>query len=284
MPQDAELLGHASLAALRTSPLWGPWSDFQAGPRGLRVWIDADLIDDVTLAGNGIESKTPSFVAVLKGRFGAGYLERLAGEAQVIGETRGLLRVYSRPEASWVQLTPELVLACSADRLDWLVTRAAQGPATLVRETALFKSLSQRVAFESAELAALVDDPEGKGRARLERNTAAIGVQIPGELLRAGLSIDLGPEVFLAAVAEASSAEGAESIRAAVEQQLAALASNMFVGMFGLRPFVSALHAESQGSHVTLRGQISEAQLTSLLGKLRSVLSMATAQGTSQAP
>jgi hypothetical protein len=55
----------------------------------------------------------------------------------------------------------------------------------------------------------------------------------------------------------------------------------MFVGMFGLRPFVSAIQAESQGNHVTVHAKYLATDLYALVNKLSSVLGMATSRGAS---
>jgi hypothetical protein len=283
MPEDSTLLAHALIPPFRGTPLWDMWLDLQAKRRQLQFWIDSNLVDELTLGAKGVESPAPSFIAVVKGRFGAGYLEGLAARDQIPGQERGLLRVYTRPEATWAQLSPELIVAASPDRAEWLVTRAALGPATPIKDGALFRGLAERAAFEQAELALLVEDPEGKGKERLEQNTQRLGMGLPDEVMdeivRAGVSVEMGPNVGLVAVGEAATPQGAEQIKRSVEHALNSLANNMFVGMFGLRPFITALHAETQGFHVSVRGSFPQQDLFALLGKLKSILGMAGSRG-----
>ena len=49
----------------------------------------------------------------------------------------------------------------------------------------------------------------------------------------------------------------------------------MFVGMFGLRPIIKAIGAETQGNYVAVRATYQEAELYGLIDKLKSVLGMA---------
>jgi hypothetical protein len=281
MPEDAALVGRAVLAPLRGTPLWDLWTKAVQVQPEITGWIDMDRVDEVTLSGAGIESAQPSFVAVVKGRFGEGYLEQVAQAKQLSGEARGLLRVYVTPEAGFAQLNPELLLVASPDRLSWLVARAEAGPGEPIRDSLLFRSLAERLAFEQSSLSLLVDDPEGKGRERVARDARSYGLRIPDDLLRAGVSAAVGPQVTLAAVAEAAAEEGARSVRDTVERSLSGLASNMLVAMFGLRPLVTAFHAEAQGAHVVVRGSVSQEDLFSALGKLQFILDMAATQRAS---
>jgi hypothetical protein len=277
------VLGHVLIPPFKGTPIWDLWAGFQQKRRQLQFWVDSNLVDELTLSAKNVESQQPSFVAVVKGRFGAGYLDGLAARDQLVVQQRGLLRMYTRPEAVWCQLTPELILAASADRADWLATRAAQGPGTPLKDTAFYQALAQRVGFERAELAVLVDDPEGKGKQRLEEDSAQFGVGIPtamiDKMLRAGLSVDMGPEVGLLAVGEAATPEGAQSMRESPQNSLNSLTNNMFVGMFGLRPLLSAIKAESQGNHVTVHANYVATDLYGLINKLSSVLGMAMGGG-----
>jgi hypothetical protein len=295
MPEDARLLLHVVAPAFRGTPIWELWTSFQQKRRELQFWFDPELVDELTLAATELETEQPKFVAVVRGRFGAGYLDGLAARDHVALEQRGLLRVYARPEGVFSQLSPELILVASSARADWVVARAAQGPGTPVEDGPLFRSLASRVGFGQAELALLLEDPEGKGKQRLEHDSASLGVGLPdavmAELARAGISVDMGSAegrvpsaVALAAVVESQSAEGAASIRQATERSLESLASNMFVGMFGLRPFVDAIAVGSEGSYVSVRAQYAQADLFALIGKLKNVLGMARAQGGVAAP
>ncbi|MFT3922454.1 MAG: hypothetical protein QM778_07970 [Myxococcales bacterium] len=285
MPEDSMVLGHALIAPFKGTPFWDLWASMQAKQRRLQFWVDSNLVDELTLSAKNVESAQPSFVAVVKGRFGEGYLEGLGTREQLVAQQRGLLRLYVRPEAVWCQLNAELILAASADRADWLVARASQGPATPIKDAPLYNALAGRLGFETAELAVLVDDPEGKGKQRLEEDSARFGVGIPSgmidEMRRAGVAVDMGPEIALLAVGEAATPEGAQSMRESAEHSLNSLTNNMFVGMFGLRPFVSAIQAENEGNHVKVHAKYLATDLYGLLSKLQSVLGMASGRGAS---
>ncbi len=284
MPADSAVLAHVLIGPFKGTPIWDLWSSYQHKRRDLQFWIDSELVDELTIGANNMESKQPSFVAVVRGRFGAGYLDGLAARDQLAPEERGLLRTYTRPEAVWCQLTPEIILAASLDRGDWLAVRATQGPAITIKESAFYRALAERVGFERAELAVLVDDPEGKGKERLEHDAARFGVGVPSamieKMVRAGLSVDIGSEVALLAVGEAPTPEGAQSMREAAESALRSLTNNMFVGMFGLRPFLSAIQADNQENFVIVRANYVAAELYALIHKLSSVLGMAVAAGS----
>jgi hypothetical protein len=286
MPADSMVLGHLLVGPFKGTPFWDVWASFQQKRKQLQFWIDSDLVDELTLSAKDVESQKASFVAVVRGRFGAGYLDGLAARDQLLIEQRGLLRMVTRPEAVWCQLTPDLILAASADRADWLATRATQGPAVAIKDSAFYGALAERVGFERVEFAVLVDDPEGKGKERLEHDSAQFGVGLPNgmidKMVRAGLSVDMGPEVALLAVGEAATPEGAQSMRESAEHSLNSLTNNMFVGMFGLRPFVSAIKAENQGNHVTVHANYVASDLYGLINKLSSVLGMAISRGASQ--
>jgi|GEM_PF-6301306 len=279
MPADSMVLGHAVIPPFKGTPFWDFWTSFQASQRHVQFWIDTDLVDEVTLSAKDLDGQQPSFVAVVKGRFGEGYLDGLAARDQLVVQPRGLLRTVTRPEAVWCQLNAELIVAASPERADWLVARASQGPGTPIKDTPLYATLAGKLGFETSALAVLVDDPEGKGKQRLEEDTARLGVGIPSavmhEMVRAGLSLQMGTEIGLLAVAEAATPEGARSMRESAEQSLDSLSSNMFVGMFGLRPFVAAIHTENEGNHVLVHARYPATELYALMGKLQSVLGMA---------
>ncbi len=279
MPADSALVARAELAPFRGTPLWALWTDFQKKRKQLQFWIDNDLVDEVTLSASQLDQPQPSFVAAVRGRFGEGYLDGLALKEQLPSETLGLVRGFKRPEAVWVQVTADLIVACSHDRAPWLATRSEAGPGVAVRETALFQSLAERTAFSTAHLVALIEDPEGKGKARLEKDSERLGVGLPDDVIdeikRAGVSVVMGPEISLSVQAEAASVEGAESIRSTATRSLDALASNMFVGMFGLRPIIKAIRAETQGNYVSVRAKYQDSELYGLIDKLKTVLGMA---------
>ena len=299
VPDDANVVGRVALEPFRKTEMWAMWSELQRDNQPFMSFIDLALVEEVTLGGKlegqqpdstaqasseGLPSaRRPSFVSVIRGRFGADYLAKLAVKHQLTAQQRGLLTVYARPQEQWAQLSPELLLVFSADRADAVVARAGQGDGVALRKTALYQSLAARLAFETADLALIAEDTSGAGRQMLREQGAPSSLgALADDVTRAGISVDVGPEVGVAAVAETPDGAQAQELQQRVTRTLDALARNLIVGILGLRPVISALKTSNEQNFVTVRGNIPQADLTPALRKLSTMLQMASAASGQQ--
>lgn len=147
-------------------------------------------------------------------------------------------------------------------------------------EQALVRSLGSRLNVSVADLALLAEDATGEGKSELERQGAQFGIApLARDVVRAGLSVQLGNTVSLALAAETPDPATATQLKSAVDETLSTFSRNMFVGLLGLRPLVDALKANAEGSHVTVRGALPEADVRALLSKAASMLEVASQQG-----
>jgi hypothetical protein len=299
MPSDADVVGRVTLEPFRKTEMWAMWTELQADSQPFMSFIDLALVDEVMLGGRlegqkpetlaeGSDSppspRRPSFVSVIRGRFGADYLAKLAVKHQLTPQQRGLLTVYTRPQESWAQLTPELLLVFSADRADAVVARAGQGDAVALRSTPLYQSLAARLKFETAHLAMMAEDTSGAGRDMLRAQGAPSSIgSLADDVVRAGLSVDVGSEISVSAVAETPDGAQAQALQQRVNHTLDALGRNLIVGILGLRPVIGALKTSNEQNFVTVRGSIPEADLAPALHKLSTMLQMASAASAQSA-
>jgi hypothetical protein len=298
LPSDANVVGRVELAPFRQSSLWPMLDELQPGEHSFSSFIDIDLIDEVTLGGKlegqkdepqgdaPPDPKKPSFVSVIRGRFGDTYLANVALKQQLAPQQKGLLTIYARKQESWAQLAPDLLLVFSPDREAQVVERAGQGDGVAVRSTALYQALASKIAFDSADLVVIAEDTTGMGRDALRKQSARVGIApLADDVTRAGLSVDLGNDVAVVAVAETPDNAQAEQLKKRVTDTLTALSRNLIVGVLGLRPVVGALETSSEQNFVTVRGSIPQADLEPALRKLSTMLQMASAvSGQSQEP
>jgi hypothetical protein len=157
--------------------------------------------------------------------------------------------------------------------------RLRAGPEAKVKQGALFAALGDRLRFSEVDLAVLAEDASGERQAAIARRKDQLGLApLAKDLVRAGVSIDLGGEVVLAAVAEAPDEQGAQALRASVDDTLRTLSRNLFVGILGLRPIVAALQPASEGPFVVVRGAVPEADARALMTKAASMLEVAAQQ------
>lgn len=279
LPEDAAFVGLLAVAPFRGTPLWPAWERARRERLSLGNLVDPDKLERAMIGGTARGDQTPSFVAALTGVFGPGYLEQQAAQQGVAAEPRGLLTFYRAGELAFAQVYPELIVVCSGDRVQSVAARAAQGPLARVREGALFVSLAARVNIESADLALLAEDREGDKKALAQRRAERYGLSFAAEeLVRGALSVDMGPETQLAGVVETTGPNQAEALRATLDGALTSLGGNLFVGLLGLRPLVTALGVQSEGKYVTMRGGVSSAELEATLERLAGMLDAVVSQ------
>lgn len=303
MPADANMVARVVLEPFRTSPLWSLWSELQEkqAQASFTSFIDLALVDAITFGGrvDPVEAPAqsadqaaalpvqpePHFVAAIQGRFGEGYLQQLAAAQQLTVEPRGLLSVVKREHEQWAQVSPELLIAFSHDMADRVVARAGQGDGAPIRDTALYKASAERVAFEANDLALLVEDTSGKGREALRENGAPRMVtKLVEDVVRGGISVDMGELVVLKVVAEAKDEPQAKELEESVRKTLESLASNLVARMFGLGAVLSALKTSTDANYVRVDGSIRQQDLEPLLHKLSAMLQLAADGGAPAAP
>jgi hypothetical protein len=279
LPEDAEFVGLLVVAPFRGTPLWPVWERARREQLALGNLVDPDKLERTLIGGTPRGDQTPSFVATLTGTFGPGYLEQQAKQQGVAPEPKGQLTFYRSGELAFAQVYPELILVCSTDRLDAVAARAAQGPLAKVRDSAIFVSLAARVNIETADLALLAEDRAGDKKALAQRRAARFGLTFSAdELVRGALSVDMGPETQLAAVVETTGPSQAETLRQTLDEALTSLGGNLFVGLLGLRPLISALAVTSDGKYVALRGSVNQSELDATLERVAGMLDATASQ------
>ena len=115
-----------------------------------------------------------------------------------------------------------------------------------------------------------------------EQGARAGIVGLTDDVVRAGLSVDVGPDVTVVAVAETPDGAQAQALQQRVTDTLTALSRNLLVGILGLRPVVGALKTTSEQNFVTVRGTIPQVDLEPALRKLSAMLQMASAANPQQ--
>jgi len=285
LPAESELVARVNLEPWRATPLWSTWQEQASKPQGWPTWIDIALIDELAIGGELAQAESTaqrrgSFVAAVKGRFGEGYLAKLAARDQSPVEKHGAHSFYVVHDVRWLQTAPSVIVVCSSDRADFVAARATEGGETIaINDRALVRSLGERLKLTSADLALIADDTAGVGKAELERQGAPLGLgPLARDVVRAGLSVDLGHTVSLALSAETPDAASAAQLKLAVDETLGAFSRNMFVALLGLRPLIESLKATTEGNHVHVRGAMPEAEVRALFSKAASMLEIAASQ------
>jgi hypothetical protein len=279
LPEESAFVGQLVVAPFRGTPLWPVWERARGERLALGSLVDPDKIERTLFGGIQGSGQNPSFVATLTGTFGPGYLDTQAKQQQVAPEPHGLLTFYRSGELAFAQVYPELIVACSSDRVEAVGARAAAGPLAKVREAVLFASLGARVNIESADFALFAEDREGDKKALAQQRARRYGVTFAAEeLVRAAVSVDMGANTQLAGVVETTGPAQAEALRNSLDETLAALGGNLFVGLLGLRPLISALSVSSDGKYVALRGSVSQADLDTTLERVAGMLDVVVAQ------
>lgn len=281
LPAESQVIASLTLAPWRSTPLWAAWEQTQNKPGALPSWIDVTLIDSLAVGGQLAEQGKGSFVAAMNGRFEAGYLDKLAARDKAPAEKHGAFTFYVAEELRFLQTAPNVVVVCTADRADAVAARAAEGGETIaVASRTLVQSLGARLSSDDADLVLMAEDTTGEGKSQLEKQGARFGLKpLARDVVRAGLSVNLGDPVGLALAAETPNPEAAAQLKLAVDETLGAFSRNMFVGLLGLRPVLEALKASQDGSHVTVRGAMAEAEVRALFSKAASMIELAAKSG-----
>ncbi len=285
LPAESQVVAKVTLAPWRNTPVWTIWEESQSKPNSWPTWIDVALVDELAMGGELHSGEAGenrgSFVAAVLGRFGDGYLAKLAARDQTPVEKHGAWTFYNVQDVRWLQTAPGVIVVCSPDRADFVAARATEGGETVkVAERALMHSLAGRLNLAGADLAVLAEDSTGEGKIALEKQGAQLGISpLARDLVRAGLSIDMGSTVALSLAAETPDPESAQRLKAGVDETLSMFSRNMFVTLLGLRPLVDALKSSQEGSHVMVNGALAEADVKALLSKAASMMQVAAQQG-----
>ena len=285
LPEDGTFVGQLVLEPFRATPLWTLWENARKDQRALGALIDPEKIERAQFSGVGRGQETPSFVAALTGQFAEGGVAAAALRQNIPAEKQGLLTVYRYEQVAVAQVYPELIVACSLDKLPWLAARSSEGPAVKVKESALYRSLAGRVAMDSADFAVIAEDPSGDAKAVAERQAQRYGLAVAAaDLVRGGVSLDLGPTTQLGAVVETTGPQQAEALKGSAEVTLAGLSNNIFVGLLGVKPLITALRASSDGNYVAVGGGVPMQDLNGALDRLAGMLGVAMSGNVVAAP
>ncbi|MDB4988438.1 MAG: hypothetical protein JWN04_3616 [Myxococcaceae bacterium] len=280
LPETSAMVGRIAVAELKKTQLWPLWHEIE-GEQKLASWISIDKVAHVTFGGTGQTREDMSYVAALEGEFAGNELATLSRRDHVVAEKRGLLKVYRRPEGYWAQISPELILVFTADRLEEVVARAALGDGTAIKEGALWKSLAARVSIETAHVALLAEDPEGKGRALLDKQASRYGLgSFARDASRVGLGIEVGAEYRFIAVAETPDEQRSNATAEEVKKTLDSISSNFFVRMLGIGALLSKVRVSNDSQYVFVRGNVPEVDFNEVIQRVHSALSLANGAGS----
>lgn len=283
--KDVSFAGQIVLNPFRGTPLWNLWVNARKDQPAFGTLIDPEKIERVVFGGEDHGAATPSFVATLEGQFGAGSVDAAALKQNLAKEQHGLLTVYRSGEIAVAQVYPELIVVSSLDKLQWLASRNALTVPVEAREGALYTSLAARIALDSADFAMLAEDRSGEAKAMAEQQAQRYGFALSAaDLVRGGVSVDLGQPTQLKAAVETTGAAQAQALQSTAANALAGLSNNMFVGLLGLRPLVSALSATQDGNHVLVAGAVQQEDFNRALERLAGMLSVALARHVPVSP
>ncbi|MET0342556.1 MAG: hypothetical protein ABW252_16240 [Polyangiales bacterium] len=278
VPDESTVVGRVQLDALRDTPLWKPmWSEVTRQQR-IASWVDLSKIESITFGGTGKTRKDTAYIAALVGQFDAAELRTLAARDAIAPETRGLLTVYRRPDGDWAQISDRLIVTCTPNRIDALVARASAGPDAKIKESALYRSLADRIALTGAHLAVIAEDREGDQRAEIDRRAASFGLgSIARDASRVGVALTAGGSYRVVGAAEAESATRAEALASSVRNTLDGFASNILVRALGVAGLIGALSTTQDGNYVFVRGALPADELNAVLGRLTGAMELAGA-------
>jgi hypothetical protein len=276
LPADASFVGRVALADLRKTQLWPLWAEVEQ-EQHIDAWVPLDKVTHVTFGGTGQTVENLSYIAVLQGPFSLLELSTLAKQDRTPRERRGLLTFYRRPDALWTQVDEKLIIVCTPDRVAQVADRAAlAGPGTPVKDAPLYKALAERIALPLSHVAIMAEDPEGKGKAMLDQQAERYGMgSFTADAKRLGLSVEIGAEYRVVAVAETADEERAEALQSATKDKLSTVANNMIVRMLGLGGMVGRLRVSSDQSFVFVRGTVPEVDFNAAVDRLHRMMSVA---------
>jgi hypothetical protein len=279
VPENGTTIGRLDLSELRRTPFWPLWSEVEREQK-LTSWVDLNKVERITFGGAGKSRDDLSYVASLEGAFSERELVELAARDQIVAEKRGLLTLYRRPEGVWTQITSKLIVVATLDRLDELVARAESLPGAKAKETALYRSLADRVELASAHAVLLAEDPDGSGRAQLERHASRVGLgTLTRDSVRLGVGVQVGADYRVVAASETADAAHAELQQAELKQTLDSLSRNFIVRMLGMGSLLARLQVSGEGNYVYLRGTLPEVDLANALKRVHGALGLAQGVG-----
>ncbi|MDB4977234.1 MAG: hypothetical protein JWN48_5575 [Myxococcaceae bacterium] len=280
VPETSTTVGRIGVEELRKTQLFPLWRELE-GEQKLASWVAVDKIARVTFGGTGQTREDMSYVAALEGEFFDNELAQLAKRDNVTAEERGLLLLYRRPEGYWSQIAPGLIIMCTPDRVDDMVARAGHGDGTAVKEGALWKSLATRVSMETAHVGILAEDPDGTGRAMLDKQASRYGLgSFARDATRLGLGIEVGTEYRFVAVAETPDEQKANATSEEVKKTIDTVANNFFVRMLGIGALISKVRVSNANNYVFVRGTVAEADFNNVIERVHSALSLANGAGS----
>jgi hypothetical protein len=279
VPADATTVGRIGLDALRGTALWPLWIEL-GGEQRLSSWVALDKVKRVTFGGTGQTRDELSYVAALEGDFARDELQQLAQRDHVNAEQHGILQVYRRPDGYWTQISDKLIVTCTVDRIEALAARATAGDGIPFQRTPLYTSLAERVAHDQAHVSLLAEDPEGKGRARLEQRISRYGLgAFAREAQRLGVSLEIGADYRLTAVAETADEARGQLVQQELKQTLESISNNLFVRMLGISPILAQVRVSQSGNYVFVRGNVAEVDVNTAISRVHSALSLADGAG-----
>ena len=281
MDASAMVMGEVRLAPLRDTVVWQLWRHAQDRLQDGTDWVELGLVERVVFSGTEEAGAAPSFIVALDGTFGEGYLESRVNDGPP-PEQRGPLAFYRLGELYWAQVYPELLLGCTEDRLEQVASSWADSAAARAKDSALYRSMVERLKPNDATIVLLVDGEDPARRKLLGRTARQNGVDVGDGVRRAGVAITMGPQIGLRGLAELESAGEAQRLQTQLAASIDAASSNLLLAVFGLRPLLSALQVTSLENFVQLSAELPREDLFAILGKLKNLVELggaARAQG-----
>lgn len=285
LPEDSSFAGQLTLSPFKSTPLWSVWQQLLQDPGANLSLVEGSKIEHVAFAGSDTGAQTASFVAAVTGTFVAGDVDKQAKARNIAPEPHGLLTFYRSGQAAFAQVYPQLILVCSLDRIEAVATRAGQGDAIKLRDSAMFRSLADRIKWKDVDLAFIAEDPRGEVKARAERQAQRYGFAFSAQdVVRVGAALKLGPSTSLSVSVETTGEGQAQALKASADGALSGLEGNLFVGLLGIRPLIKALAASQDANYVSIGGNVAADDLNRALDRLSGMLGVALTPAPAEPP
>lgn len=280
VPADCPVVGRMDLTSWRKSILWEQFSKLaeRAATQAKEAddeFLPLDQTDQLFFGGSPTESDDATVVGVLRGRYGAGFLKARA--AQFGMQTgRPDAEVYLRDDSWWMQITDDMLVVATADRVDWVLERArpTRTPPPTAREGALYTAFGERMGFDDGDLVLLMEDKLGRGRKALQDSGRTLGPfdRLVQKVTQGGVRIEADNGLRITGTADMENAEFAAELAKLMEYNLQQWANNPFLAVLGVRELLEAVKVTTEAALVTVQAGLNAEQLDSWVRRLGPML------------
>ena len=305
LPTNAFFVLRVDVDRLQRSPYADALTDSLEGaqPAGAEPAMSSAMskaLDDTQLivaAGEPPPSPeaNPPFVAVLRGRYEPGQLERVVREAL---DERGELpqvtelvghEVYIHGEIAAAELDGQTWVVAPEARMRELLERAelrAGGPGPWTDPE--LKALGERVGFNDAMAAGEVRAlPEMTRRAEAPIQPGPFDPKALDAIAYGGFRFDAADGIAAQVLVETTEPWAAESLVGTARTELRAAGQNPFVGMLGLAPALANAQLTHEGTLAGVSLQLTDGQTRQVITSVGAMLAMiaaGAAEGATIAP